>query len=199
MEIYKILFFFFVYIFGSIPFAFILPKLFNHIDIRKIGSGNVGATNVLRTGNKFLAIIVLISDIFKGFIPFFVLKQYYQNDFSEFSIILISSFAIIGHIFPVFLRFKGGKGVATYIGFLFAFNHSIGIIFIIMWILIAYLKKFSSLASIISLILLPFILISFSLEKDIILLFIFISLIIVLKHKSNIFRIINKKESKIKF
>ena len=188
-----------VYFFGSIPFAYILPKIFGLGDIRNIGSGNVGATNVLRAGNKLLAIIVLAFDIIKGFAPLFILKNYYHNELSEIIILFIGSAAILGHIFPIWLKFKGGKGVATYIGFLFAINYIFGIIFIITWLLIAFLKKYSSLASITSLVLLPLFVMLFSYEKQIIYLLILINLIIISKHYSNIYRLINKSENKIKF
>ena len=188
-----------VYFFGSIPFAYILPKIFGLGDIRNLGSGNVGATNVLRAGNKLLAIIVLAFDIIKGFAPLFILKNYYHNELSEIIILFIGSAAILGHIFPIWLKFKGGKGVATYIGFLFAINYIFGIIFIITWLLIAFLKKYSSLASITSLILLPLFVMLFSYEKQIIYLLILINLIIISKHYSNIYRLINKSETKIKF
>jgi len=188
-----------VYFFGSIPFAYILPKIFGLGDIRKLGSGNVGATNVLRTGKKSLAIIVLTFDIIKGFAPLFILKNYYNNELSEFTVLFIGSVAILGHIFPIWLKFKGGKGVATYIGFLFAINYIFGIIFIITWLLIAFLKKYSSLASIVSLVLLPFFVMWFYYEKYVIYLLILINLIIISKHYSNIYRLINKSETKIKF
>jgi len=188
-----------VYFFGSIPFAYILPKIFGLGDIRNLGSGNVGATNVLRTGNKLLAIIVLAFDIIKGFAPLFILKNYYHNELSEIIILFIGSAAILGHIFPIWLKFKGGKGVATYIGFLFAINYIFGIIFIITWLLIAFLKKYSSLASITSLVLLPLFVMLFSYEKQIIYLLILINLIIISKHYSNIYRLIHKSETKIKF
>ena len=188
-----------VYFFGSIPFAYILPKIFGLGDIRNLGSGNVGATNVLRAGNKLLAFIVLAFDIIKGFAPIFILKNYYHNELSEIIILFIGSAAILGHIFPIWLKFKGGKGVATYIGFLFAINYIFGIIFIITWLLIAFLKKYSSLASITSLVLLPLFVMLFSYEKQIIYLLILINLIIISKHYSNIYRLINKSETKIKF
>ena len=188
-----------VYFFGSIPFAYIVPKFFGMGDIRELGSGNVGATNVLRAGNKLLAIIVLAFDIIKGFAPLFILKNYYHNELSEIIILFIGSAAILGHIFPIWLKFKGGKGVATYIGFLFAINYIFGIIFIITWLLIAFLKKYSSLASITSLVLLPLFVMLFSYEKQIIYLLILINLIIISKHYSNIYRLIHKSETKIKF
>ena len=124
------------YLIGSLPFALIFTKLFGFGDIRNIGSGNVGATNVLRTGNKFLAIVVLCFDIFKGFLPFLFLQIYLQ-DISLFNKILLCHFAILGHIYPVWLKFKGGKGVATYIGFLLGLNPYIALSFLLIWIVIA--------------------------------------------------------------
>ena len=114
------------YFIGSIPFALIVPKLFGLGDIRNIGSGNVGATNVLRTGNKYLAFGVLCLDILKGLIPFILLNSFFDN-IGLLHTILLCHFAILGHIFPFWLKFKGGKGVATYIGFLFGINLVSGI------------------------------------------------------------------------
>ena len=128
-----------------------------------------------------------------------ITKNYYHNELSEIIILFIGSAAILGHIFPIWLKFKGGKGVATYIGFLFAINYIFGIIFIITWLLIAFLKKYSSLASITSLVLLPLFVMLFSYEKQIIYLLILINLIIISKHYSNIYRLIHKSETKIKF
>ena len=188
------------YFLGSIPFAFIVPKIFGIGDIRKVGSGNVGATNVLRTGKKSLAFLVLILDSLKGFLPVFLITNLYINNFEYFFIIIfISSFAILGHIFPIWLKFQGGKGVATYIGFIFSIDYLLGLIFLIIWLLIATLSRYSSLSSIVSLILMPFILFIFSYQSNDILLFIAISIIIILKHYSNIKRLISKKETKISF
>ena len=188
------------YFLGSIPFAFIVPKIFGIGDIRKVGSGNVGATNVLRTGKKSLAFLVLILDSLKGFLPVFLITNLYINNFEYFFIIIfISSFAILGHIFPIWLKFQGGKGVATYIGFIFSIDYILGLIFLIIWLLIATLSRYSSLSSIVSLILMPFILFIFSYQSNYILLFIAISIIIILKHYSNIKRLISKKETKISF
>ena len=120
------------YIIGSIPFALILTKLLGHGDIRDIGSGNVGATNVLRTGNKYLAFGVLCLDISKGLLPFLILSALY--DTNTLHSIFICHFAILGHIFPIWLKFKGGKGVATYIGFLIGLNFLIGLYFLLTWI-----------------------------------------------------------------
>ena len=188
-----------VYFFGSIPFAYILPKFFGLGDIRGLGSGNVGATNVLRTGKKKLAFLVLFFDILKGFIPLIVLKNYLFTNSSELIICAIASLTILGHIFPIWLKFKGGKGVATYIGYIFAINYIFGLIFIFACLFIALIKIYSSLASVISLIILPLSLYVMQFNKDINLLLLFISIIILIKHYSNILRLFNKTESKIKF
>ena len=128
---------------------FILTNLFGFGDIRKIGSGNVGATNVLRTGNKYLALAVLLLDVSKGFFPlFFFLFISDTNDHSFISI--LGLFIVLGHIFPIWLKFKGGKGVATYIGILFAINTIIGLTFIICWFVVAIIGRYSSLSSIMS-------------------------------------------------
>ena len=118
------------YLIGSIPFAYILTIIFGFGDIRKVGSGNVGATNVLRTGKKSLALLVLILDILKGIAPLTILFIYYQNEYSNILMFFIGSFAVMGHIFPIWLKFKGGKGVATYIGYIFGIDYKLGIIFI---------------------------------------------------------------------
>ena len=187
-----------IYLIGSIPFAFIITKLSGYGDIRNIGSGNVGATNVLRTGKKKLAFLVLFFDILKGFVPLIVLKNYLYTNSSELIIYSIASLTILGHIFPIWLKFKGGKGVATYIGYIFAINYIFGLIFIFSWLFIALIKKYSSLASIVSLIILPLSLYVMQFNKDINLLLLCISIIILIKHYSNILRLFNKTEGKIK-
>ena len=199
MEINLIILAVICYIIGSIPFAYILTKLFGFGDVRNIGSGNVGATNVLRTGKKKLAFLVLFFDILKGFVPLIVLKNYLFTNSSELIVCAIASLTILGHIFPIWLKFKGGKGVATYIGYIFAINYILGLIFIFAWSFIALIKKYSSLASIVSLIILPLSLYVMQFNKDINLLLLFISIIILIKHYSNILRLFNKTESKIKF
>ena len=187
------------YLIGSIPFAYILTKFLGLGDIRSIGSGNVVASNVLRTCNKTLAFIVLLLDILKGFLPLLILKNYLSINILETTIYLIASLTILGHLFPIWLKFKGGKGVATYIGYIFAINYILGLIFIFSWIIIALIKKYSSLASIISLIILPAFMYVTQFNKDINLLLSLISIIIIIKHYSNILRLFNKTENKIKF
>ena len=188
------------YCIGSLPFGYIFTKFFSYGDIRNIGSGNIGATNVLRTGNKFLALIVLIFDILKGFIPtFFIFNYFYYSNTNELIAYILGSIAILGHMFPFWLKFKGGKGVATYIGYLFAIDYLLGLIFVFSWLIIAIIKKYSSLASVLSLIILPFVAIILSYENTLIFLFSIISIIIIAQHYSNILRLLNKTENKIKF
>ena len=184
------------YLIGSVPFALILPKLFGLGDIRNIGSGNVGATNVLRTGNKYLAVVVLCLDILKGLVPFLLLNSFFDN-IGLLHIILLCHFAIIGHIFPVWLKFKGGKGVAPYIGFLFGINLLLGLSFIILWIIIALISRYSSLSSIVASVIAPiYFLINSNNYISVFLLYLF--LLIILKHSKNIKRLIDRTENKIK-
>ena len=186
----------FFYLIGSIPFALIIPKLFGLGDIRNIGSGNVGATNVLRMGNKFLAFGVLCLDVLKGLIPFILLNSFFDN-IGLLHTILLCHFSILGHIFPVWLKFKGGKGVATYIGFLFGINLFLGLYFIIIWMVIALISRYSSLSSIIALLIAPiYFFINSNNYISVFLLYLF--LIIIFKHRENIKRLINRTENKIK-
>tara|TARA_B100001778_G_C18505945_1_gene591887 strand:- start:227 stop:829 length:603 start_codon:yes stop_codon:yes gene_type:complete len=185
------------YLIGSLPFALILTKLSGFGDIRNIGSGNVGATNVLRTGNKLLAIIVLSLDILKGLIPYLIIHIYF-NELSLLNKIFLCHFAVIGHIYPIWLKFKGGKGVATYIGFLFGLNPYIAISFLLIWLVVVYMSKYSSLGSLVGIFVAPAYFIFINFNFNISIFFIYLSFVIVIKHKENIKRLINKTESKIK-
>mgnify|MGYP001156950429 CR=1 FL=1 len=135
----------FSYISGSIPFGLILTRVFGNFDLRKIGSGNIGATNVLRSGNRYLAASTLILDILKGYVPVAITINYFPE-----LIQLSCLFAFLGHIFPVWLKFKGGKGVATYLGILFALSLQLSILFIFVWSVVALIFRYSSLSSIFS-------------------------------------------------
>tara|TARA_Y100000590_G_scaffold395224_1_gene475016 strand:+ start:1322 stop:1954 length:633 start_codon:yes stop_codon:yes gene_type:complete len=130
------------YLSGSIPFGLILTKIFGGEDIRNIGSGNIGATNVLRTGNKFLAALTLLLDILKGYIPVIISQQHFP-ELIQLSCLL----AFFGHIFPVWLKFKGGKGVATYLGILLALSIQLGLLFMFTWLVISLIFKYSSVSS----------------------------------------------------
>jgi len=132
----------FSYLSGSIPFGLILTKIFGDQDIRDIGSGNIGATNVLRTGNKFLAALTLVLDILKGYIPVIIAEQYFPG-LIQLSCLL----AFLGHVFPVWLKFKGGKGVATYLGILFALSIQLSFLFMFTWLTVSLIFKYSSLSS----------------------------------------------------
>ena len=180
------------YLMGSIPFGLILTKLFLNKDIREIGSGNIGATNVLRSGNKIIGYTTLTLDILKAVIPVIFVKIYY-TDF----LYLASLSAFLGHVFPIWLKFKGGKGVATYVGILFAINIYFGIIFALCWFIIFSITKFSSLSSLIASISIPVYLIITS-QFDEIFFFIIMFVLIFFTHRENIKRLKNKEETKTK-
>ena len=178
------------YLIGSIPFGFLLTKIFLKKDIREIGSGNIGATNALRTGNKLIGYSTLALDIGKAVILLLIIKF----NFSEY--LFISSIAIfLGHVFPIWLKFKGGKGVATYVGILFCINIYLAVIFIIVWFVVFIMSKYSSLASMVASLLVP--LSSYFFLNDINYYFyIILFLLILITHRENIKRLKNNTESK---
>ena len=184
------------YLIGSIPFALILTKFLGHGDIRDIGSGNVGATNVLRTGNKYLAFAVLCLDISKGVLPFIILSSLY--DINTLHSIFLCHFAILGHIFPIWLKFKGGKGVATYIGLLIGFNFLIGLYFLLTWIIIACVSRYSSLSSLAASLVAPLYFFFVNLNNFVGIFLLYLFIIISIKHRENIKRLMNGSENKIK-
>jgi len=180
------------YLLGSIPFGFLLTKIFLKKDIRKIGSGNIGATNVLRTGNKVIGYSTLILDILKAVIPILVVKIY----FAEF--IFISSLSVfLGHVFPIWLKFNGGKGVATYVGILFCINYILGLCFIISWAVVFLISKYSSLSSLLASLLIP-VYHYFFIDSENYYFFIIMFILIFYTHKENIKRLKNNTESKTK-
>ena len=180
------------YLMGSIPFGFIFTKIFLKKDIREIGSGNIGATNALRTGNKFIGYATLLFDIIKSVIPVIYIKFNYP----EF-LYMASLCTFLGHVFPVWLKFKGGKGVATYVGILFALNIYFGLIFVIFWFITFLLFKFSSLSSLVASISIPIYLLILS-QFDHISFFTIMFVLIFFTHKENIKRLKNKEETKTK-
>jgi len=180
------------YLMGSIPFGFLLTKFFLKKDIRNIGSGNIGATNVLRTGNKKVGYATLILDILKAVIPLIFIKVYY------FEYLYIASLCIfIGHVFPIWLRFKGGKGVATYVGILCCININLGIFFGIIWLITLLIFKYSSLSSLIGSLSIP-IINFFIFNNEIVFFFIIMFVLIFYTHRENIKRLLNRTESKTK-
>ena len=180
------------YLLGSIPFGFIITKVFLKKDIRDIGSGNIGATNALRTGNKIIGYSTLILDIFKAVAPVVFVKIFYL----EF-LYIASLCAFLGHVFPIWLKFKGGKGVATYVGILFAINLYFGIIFIITWFVTFFISKFSSLSSLIGAASIPIYLLILT-QFDQVIFFTIMFVLIFFTHKENIKRLKNKEETKTK-
>ena len=180
------------YICGSVPFGLILVKIFTKNDIRNIGSGNIGATNVLRTGNKYLAVCTLLLDCLKGYFPVAVVNYFFPDQL-QISALMV----FLGHVFPIWLKFKGGKGVATYVGILFCINLHVGIIFIISWLIIFLLFKYSSLASILSTLIIPFYTLFFN-NFDHKYFYMIMFILIFYTHRENVKRLINKEESKTK-
>ena len=194
----------FSYLSGSIPFGLILTRFLGGQDVRKIGSGNIGATNVLRTGNKYLAATTLILDILKGYAPVVVTQNYFP-EYIQLSALL----AFLGHIFPFWLKFKGGKGVATYLGILLALSYSLGFLFMFTWVVVSLIFRYSSLSSMFSS--LTVLVITFFRENAVkainpdfifaadikLILFIFFILII-FTHRKNISNLKNRTEQKIK-
>ena len=179
------------YLLGSIPFGLVLTKIFLKKDIREIGSGNIGTTNVLRTGKKSLAIATLILDLLKGYFSIALTFIYFENLISYSALI-----CFIGHIFPVWLKFKGGKGVATYLGVVLALSYKFFLIFGITWLVLSFLFRYASLSSIISS-LIVFVYSYFFINNFSLILFIFF-VIIIYTHRENIVRLKNSEESKIK-
>ncbi len=193
------------YFIGSIPFGLLLTKIFTGKDVREIGSGNIGATNVLRTGNKLLAAITLLLDTLKGYMPVIISLKYFP-ELTPLSCII----TFLGHVFPVWLKFKGGKGVATYLGILFALDYGLSLLFIFTWTVVFLIFKYSSVASIFSS-LTVFVINSLlytvlkSLGVNIIILgnnintLLFILFVLILfTHRKNISNLKNKTEPKIK-
>ena len=177
---------------GSIPFGLILTKIFLKKDIRKIGSGNIGATNALRTGNKFIGFTTLLLDITKAVTPVIFVKLYFPN-----FIYLASLCTFLGHVFPIWLKFKGGKGVATYVGILFAIDIYFGLVFGLVWIGTFMISKFSSLSSLVASVSILFYLLLDS-KFDQIYFFLIMFILIFFTHRENIKRLKNKEETKSK-
>ena len=179
------------YLMGSIPFGFILTKIFLKKDIRDIGSGNIGATNALRTGNKSLAYGTLFLDVIKAVIPVIYVKLNYPD-----YIFIASLCTFLGHVFPIWLKFKGGKGVATYVGILFSINLTIGFVFLGVWFLTFLISKYSSLSSLFGSLSIPIYLFFFTSQN-----LVFFSIMFILifyTHRENVKRLKNKEENKTK-
>ena len=180
------------YLFGSIPFGLLLTKIFLKKDIREIGSGNIGATNVLRSGNKILGYSTLVLDILKAVLPILYIK-FFMNDYLYISALSI----FIGHVFPIWLKFKGGKGVASYLGILCCLDIFTALIFGVVWISIFILFKFSSLSSLLASLTIPIFQFFYNSSSDYYFYFMMFILIF-FTHRENIKRLRNNTESKSK-
>ena len=179
------------YLLGSIPFGLVLTKIFLKKDIRKTGSGNIGATNVLRTGKKYLAASTLFLDSLKGYVAVFITTETFQDLY-----LYSAFFCLVGHIYSIWLKFKGGKGVATFLGIIFILSFDYFIIFILSWLILIVIFKYSSLSSVCS-VLCVLIYDYFFIEKNIMLFFTISFILIIYTHKNNLHKLINKKEPKI--
>ncbi|MDC3138858.1 glycerol-3-phosphate 1-O-acyltransferase PlsY [Candidatus Pelagibacter sp.] len=180
------------YLMGSIPFGLILTKVFLKKDIREIGSGNIGATNALRTGNKLIGYSTLTLDVLKAVIPVLYVKINFPD-----AVYITALCTFIGHVFPVWLKLKGGKGVATYVGILFSLNIIFGLVFGVCWLITFFTSKYSSLASLIGSLSVPvYILIMEDLEN--VFFFVIMFILIFFTHRENIKRLKNKEETKTK-
>ena len=180
------------YLMGSIPFGFVLTKIFLKKDIREIGSGNIGATNAIRTGNKVIGYSTLFLDILKAVTPVIYVKIFFQ-DF----LYIASLCTFLGHVFPIWLKFKGGKGVAAYVGILFAINLYFGVIFIITWFVTFFISKYSSLSSLVGAASIPIYLLILT-QFDQVIFFTIMFVMIFFTHRENIKRLKNKEETKSK-
>lgn len=179
------------YLLGSIPFGIVLTRIAGMEDIRNVGSGNIGATNVLRTGNKKIAALTLLGDLLKGTVAV-VVGSYFGPD----PAVLAGLGAFLGHCFPVWLKFKGGKGVATYIGILLGFAWKVTLLFGVIWLLVAAITRYSSLAALIASFATPAILYYFG-QIQIAELFLLLTIILWVRHRDNISRLFSGNESKI--
>tara|TARA_B100000614_G_scaffold242045_1_gene243711 strand:- start:259 stop:843 length:585 start_codon:yes stop_codon:yes gene_type:complete len=185
----QLLLIFVLYIVGSIPFSIIFARLFNLSDPRTFGSKNPGATNMLRTGNKLAAILTLIGDIAKGFLPIFLLKK---TELMVDEIYLLAFFIYLGHIFSVFMRLKGGKAVATSIGVVLGIDYLIAILLILTWIIVYLISRISGLSAITAFVLLPSFFYFFSNYDHLASISIFNTLLILITHRSNIVGLLSK-------
>lgn len=183
--------FVFGYMLGSIPFGLLLTRAAGGPDIRAIGSGNIGATNVLRTGNKVLAAATLLCDMLKGTIAVLAAARYGADP-----ALAAALGAFLGHLFPVWLKFKGGKGVATFIGLLIGLHWPAALLFCIVWLVVAAVTRYSSLAALVASALTPFALWYFALP-NVAALLLLLTVLLWFMHRANIARLLNGSEGKI--
>jgi len=180
------------YLLGSIPFGLILTRATGGPDVRTIGSGNIGATNVLRTGNKPLAAATLLGDMLKGTAAVLLAKYLAGGE----AALVAGLGSFLGHLFPVWLKFKGGKGVATYIGLLIGLYWPVALIFCAVWLAVAFVSRYSSLAALIASALTPLALWLLA-QADTAALFLLLTALLWIMHRANIARLLAGTESRI--
>lgn len=188
----------FGYIVGSIPFGLILTRMAGYGDIRKIGSGNIGATNVLRTGNKTLALLTVLCDAFKAGIAAFVASKVFAGDNAITASLVAGAFGVLGHNFPVWLKFKGGKGVASTFGFILMTCWPVALIALAIWLIMAFTFKYSSLSALVASALVPVVSYFLAPSMEYTYVYTAIVILVIVRHHANIKRLINGEESKIK-
>ena len=184
------------YFIGSISFGILLSKIFKIQDPRSFGSKNPGATNVMRSGKKFVALLTLLGDMLKGTLVVLIAK-YYLN-FNDDQVLLIAAVVFIGHLFPVYYQFKGGKGVATALGVLLAIDSSIAILVLLIWLIVFLVSRISSLSAITAALCLPLITFFMHIDQNFLWLSLFLSMFLIYRHKENIKNLLEKKESNFK-
>ncbi len=186
------------YLLGSVPYGLILTKLFGGEDLRTVGSGNIGATNVLRTGRKALAFFTLLLDALKAALAIYAAKQLTPLSLDPYPVMLVAAtFAILGHLFPVWLSFKGGKGIASCAGSLFMLSWPVGLITLGTWVLVFAVTKISSLAAFIAILSVPVSCYLLGTRVSLVIWFSLIALLVLAKHKDNLKRLTQGKEAKI--
>lgn len=184
------------YFIGSISFGILLSKIFKIQDPRSFGSKNPGATNVMRSGKKFVALLTLLGDMLKGTLVVLIAK-YYLN-FNDDQVLLIAAVVFIGHLFPVYYQFKGGKGVATALGVLIAIDSNIAILVLLIWLIVFLVSRISSLSAITAALCLPIIAFFMHIDLNFLWLSLFLSMFLIYRHKENIKNLLEKKESNFK-
>ena len=191
----QILYIFIAYFIGSISFGILASKIFNIMDPRAMGSKKPGATNVLRTGNKYAAVFTLLGDMLKATL---VVGIALSLNFSGNYLTAVILAVLLGHMYPIFYNFKGGKGVATALGILLAINWELALFTLLTWIIIFFISKYSSLSAIIAAIASPLIAYTLNQDQHIIIISVVLAILILFRHKKNIQNLINGTESSFK-
>jgi acyl phosphate:glycerol-3-phosphate acyltransferase len=190
------------YLIGSLSFAVIISRLMGLNDPRSYGSGNPGATNVLRSGNKLAAVLTLLFDALKGFLPVWAVSQFgakigISDGLEEGTVALVGLAAFLGHLWPVFFKFEGGKGVATAAGVLLGFNPLLGLATLTTWLIVAFFFRYSSLASIVAAFFAPFYQVLIWGGGTVVWAMVLMSLLLVWRHSANIKKLLNGTESRL--